>query len=117
MPKENIVRTKAYALALLVIRICRYLQRESREYVLSKQLLRSGTSIGANIEEAQKARSKKEFAAKCAIALKEAYESRYWISLIRESGICCSEEMMQLTRAVEEITRILAAIVKTSNGK
>jgi four helix bundle protein len=87
--------------------------KQQNEYVLSKQLLRSGTSIGANVEEAEGAISKREFAAKMSIALKEARETRYWIRLIEHTKIVEIETQL-LLQEIGEIIRMLTAIVKTT---
>ena len=84
--KENLIRDKSYTFALQVIALHRKLCN-ANEYVLSKQLLRSGTSIGANIEEAQAAQSRADFISKISIASKEARESHYWLRLLRDGGI------------------------------
>ncbi|HAI98313.1 TPA: four helix bundle protein [Candidatus Peribacteria bacterium] len=111
----NPIRDKSYAFALHIVVFCKKLQQGQKEYVLSKQLLRSGTSVGANVEEAQKAQSKRDFASKCAIALKEAYESRFWLRLICDSGCSSRSETAPLSKDIEEIIRLLAAIVKSAN--
>ncbi len=94
---ENIVVTKSYAFAVKNVKFCFDMQTKTREFVLSKQLLKSGTSIGANVEEAQGAISKAEFIAKIQIALKEAKESKYWIRLIIDTGIFDSPEKEKTT--------------------
>ena len=81
--KDNIIKTKSYAFALRVVKLYRFLIQEKKEYVLSKQLLRSGTSIGANVEEGLAGISRKDFAMKLQISLKEAKESSYWLRLLR----------------------------------
>ncbi|MCB0479761.1 MAG: four helix bundle protein, partial [Crocinitomicaceae bacterium] len=80
--KENIIQQKSFAFAIRTVNAYKYLQSEKKEFVLSKQLLRSGTSIGANIEEATGGQSKKDFIAKMSIAYKEARETKYWIKLL-----------------------------------
>ena len=85
MNGKNEVLDLSFQFAVRIINLCKYLQKEKHEYILSKQLLRSGTSIGANVTEAQDAQSKKDFISKIAISLKEAKESRYWISLLIET--------------------------------
>ena len=84
------------------------------EYVLSKQLLRAGTSIGANVEEASAAQSRKDFAAKMAISSKEARETHYWLRLIRDSQLCMNIDVGPLIEDCEELIRMLTAIVKTA---
>ena len=109
---KSIVGEKSFQFALAIIRLYQKLQDE-HEYVLSRQLLRCGTSIGANIEEAGAGQSRKDFLSKMAIASKEARETRYWLRLLQESGLTkidVSDEMAM----VEELIRMLTAIVKTT---
>lgn len=112
MKKENIILDKTFDFALRIINLYR-LMTEQKEYVLSKQVLRSGTSIGANVEEATAAYTKKEFAAKMSIASKEARETRYWLRLIDKSQIA-KVDVKEYLDEVEHILNILTAIVKTS---
>ena len=112
--KTGAVQEKSYQFALRIVETVRMIQRDQKEYVLSKQLLRSGTSIGANVEEAGAAQSKKDFAAKMAIASKEARESRYWLSLLRDSRYLPGEDAEPLIGNCEELIRLLTAIVKTT---
>ena len=109
---DSAIRIKSFKFALLVIKLARKLQ-DKREFVISNQLLRAGTSIGANVEEAQAGQSKKDFIAKMAIASKEARETKYWLRLVREAGLgdLAVDHELEL---VEELIRILTAIVKTS---
>jgi four helix bundle protein len=85
--KEYVIKDKSFAFALRTVRLCRYLSSEKREFVLSKQLLRSGTAVGALVREAEQAESKADFIHKMAIALKEANETDYWIELLFQSGL------------------------------
>jgi four helix bundle protein len=110
---NSIVGSKAYYFALKVIPLFRLMQ-DQKEYVISNQLLRSATSIGANIEEAQAGISRKDFAAKMAIASKEARESRYWIRLLSDSGIVKDFDFTELLTDIDEIVKILTKIVKTT---
>jgi four helix bundle protein len=110
---DSVVGGKAYYFALKVILLHRLMQ-EQKEYVISNQLLRSSTSIGANIEEAQAGFSRKDFAAKMAIASKEARESRYWIRLLSDSRIVKDFEFTELLTDIDEIVKILTKIVKTT---
>lgn len=112
MKKENIILDRAFDFALRMIDLYR-LMTEQREFVLSKQILRSGTSIGANVEEATAAYSKKDFAAKMSIASKEARETRYWLRLIDKSQIA-KVDVKEDFFEIEHIVNILTAIVKTS---
>lgn len=112
--KDNLVRDKSYAFALQVIVLFRKLCK-SGEYVLSKQLLRSGTSIGANVEEAKAAQSRADFISKMSIASKEARETNYWLRLLRDSGIIDSSEIDPLLLESDSIIKVLTSIVKSSS--
>ena len=113
--EPNAVLDKSYAFALAIIELYR-LKTDGREYVLSKQLLRSGTSIGANVEEAQAAQSTKDFIHKPSIAGKEARESRYWLRLLDKSQLHPFDYKPLLSQA-EELIRLLTAIIKTSQQR
>lgn len=112
MEKENIIQKKSFEFALSIIRLYTILI-DKKEYGLSKQILRSGTSIGANIEEAIGGFSRKDFIAKMGIAYKEARETRYWLKLYKESNLVALELNQYLTD-IEEIINILKSIIKTS---
>lgn len=114
MQKENIILNKSFDFALQIIELYKQLILE-KEFVLSKQLLRSGTSIGANVEEATAAISKKDFTAKMSIASKEARETRYWLRLLKNSNLV-SINLEKELQEIEQIINILTAIVKTSQG-
>jgi four helix bundle protein len=113
--KDNIVQRKSFEFALETIELYRQLVNE-REYVLSKQLLRSGTSIGANIEEATAAQSRKDFVHKMTIASKEARETQYWIRLLIASNITKIDMSEALIRA-NELVKLLTAIVKSTSNE
>jgi four helix bundle protein len=110
--KESIIEQKSFQFALDVIVLYQKL-RDEREYILSKQLLRSGTSIGANVEEGESAQSRKDFIAKMSVAKKEARETRYWLRLLRKSNLVTTDVTRELT-AANELLRILTSIVKTA---
>ena len=110
--KENIAKTKSKAFAIRIVKLYQYLA-ENREYVLSKQVLRSGTSIGANIAESECAISKRDFAAKLSIAYKECAETQYWLELLYESGYLSEEMFRSVAKDCDELFRILAASTKT----
>jgi len=112
--KENIIQQKSYAFALKIIDLYRKLVKEN-EYVLSKQILRSGTSIGANIEEAQAGQSRADFVSKISIASKEAREACYWLRLLRDSNTIEKSEVDVLLPEAESIVNILTSIVKSTN--
>lgn len=115
--EENIVLVKSKAFALRIIRLYDYLCESKREFVLSKQLLRSGTSIGANIKEAIRGQSKPDFGAKMNIALKEASETEYWIELLGEAGKLSTEEYQSILIDCQELLKILTSIVKSTFSK
>ena len=112
MKKDNIIQQKSFDFALSIIELYKELTKEN-EYIISKQLLRSGTSIGANIEEASAAQSKKDFIAKMSISSKEARETRYLLRLLDKSQLVNLDFTLYLS-SIEEIINILTAIVKTS---
>ncbi|WP_009958768.1 four helix bundle protein [Verrucomicrobium spinosum] len=109
--RENVVLDKSYAFALAVIDAYKKMVAQ-RELVLSKQLLRCGTSIGANVEEAQAAQSTRDFISKLSIACKEARESRYWLRLLDRSSLC-NIDFNPLLSQVEELIRLLCSILKS----
>jgi four helix bundle protein len=115
--KENIVDEKSYSFALKVISVCKAMQ-DQKEYTLSKQLLKSGTSIGANIAEASAAQSRNDFIAKMSISSKEARETHYWLRLLKDSDLFRDIDFSSMLRDCEELIRIITSIVKTSqNGR
>lgn len=111
--KENLILNKSKAFALRVIRLYQYLCETKKEYILSKQVLRSGTSIGANAKEAAHAQSKADFYAKMYIAYREANETEYWLELLHESGYIEKDAFDSIYLDCKEIIKILAAITKT----
>ncbi len=111
--EENIILTKTYDFALRIIKLYKYLCDEKHEYTIAKQILRSGTSIGANIEEATGSISKKDFRYKLFIAYKEARETHYWMRLLKDSKYIEEKLAQSLLSDVEEILRILEASLKT----
>lgn len=115
MKKENVILDKTFDFALSIIELYKQMIAQ-KEYVLSKQILRSGTSIGANVEEASAAISKKDFTAKMSISSKEARETRYWLRLLDRSKFVKFDFKDRLDE-IENIINILTAIVKTSQGK
>ena len=114
---ENILRDKSFAFALRIIELRRLLVNQYREYELSKQILRSGTSIGANIEESVHAQSTPDFIHKLSIAQKEANETNYWLRLLRESRSLDAAFANELLADCDEIQRILTASIKTLKQK
>ena len=117
MKKDNPVQEKSYALALRIVELYKYLTKEKKEFVLSKQILRSGTSIGANVEEAEGAQSEKDFLSKMSIAYKEARETKYWLRLLNDSGYLEKDQTASLFHDREEVLKLLASIQKTMKHK
>jgi four helix bundle protein len=112
--KENIIKDKSYKLALRIVKLYKYLKDEKKDFVLSKQVLRSGTSIGSNVEEAIGGITKKDFINKMFIAYKEARETRYWFNLLKDSEILEVKLADSLLNDVEDIIKILGKIISTS---
>jgi len=112
--KENLIQQKSYNFALRIIKLYIYLTKSKKEYTLSKQVLRCGTSVGANVEEAIGAQSKSDFIAKLSIAYKEARETNYWIRLLKDSSYLNKKEAESIIPDVEEILRIITKIQKSS---
>lgn len=113
---KSVLKDKSYAFALRVVNLYKYLTNEQREYVLSKQILRSGTAIGALVREAEFGQSKADFANKLSIALKEANETDYWLSLLKDSDYITEKMYNSLAPDIEELLRLLVASVKTAKG-
>ncbi|WP_288317888.1 four helix bundle protein [Xylanibacter caecicola] len=116
MPENNIIERRSHIFALRIIKAYQYLCREKSERVLSKQLLRSGTSVGAMIREAKFAQSRADFINKMSIALKEANETLYWIELLHESAYIDENVFKSIHTEADEITSILASIVKSTKA-
>ncbi|MBR4135792.1 MAG: four helix bundle protein [Bacteroidales bacterium] len=111
--KENIIKNKSYSFAIRIVRMYQTISERNREYVLSKQCLRSGTAVGALVYESEHAQSVADFVSKISIALKEANEIIYWLSLLRDTGYLTKEEHLSIQHDALELVKILAAIVKT----
>lgn len=116
MKSDNVIVDKSKAFALRIIKLYKYLLSEKKEYVLSKQILRSGTSIGANVKEAIRGQSKADFYAKMNIALKEASETEYWLELLGESGYIEKKHFDSMNSDCQELISILVAITKTQKN-
>lgn len=110
--KENLIKEKTFAFSLLIIQLYKKLIEE-KEFVISKQLLRSGTSIGANIVEAEAAQSRKDFASKMSIASKEARETEYWLNLLEQSELT-RMDLLKYQSEIKSINKIITSIVKTT---
>ncbi|MFT5386305.1 MAG: four helix bundle protein [Saprospiraceae bacterium] len=115
--KENITTQKSYAFALKTVGVCRLIMKEHKEFVLSKQLLRSATSVGANIAEAQSGQSLKDFVSKLSISYKEANESHYWIRLLRDSELMEYKIAQAMLHDCNELLKIIGSIIKTCKAK
>ena len=115
MKIDNIIVDKSRNFAVRIIRLYQYLCREKKEYILSKQILRSGTSIGANVKEAIRGQSNADFIAKMNIALKEASETEYWLDLLLEAEYLSKVQFDSLNTDNTELIKILTSIIKTSN--
>ena len=111
---DIIIETKSFDFAVRIVKMCRYLAEEKKEHVLSKQLLRSGTSIGANVAEAERGQSRADFVAKMTIALKEANETYYWLRLIYKTDLINEKAFRSMENEIKEIISILTAICKTA---
>ena len=111
---ESIIQRKSFKFALIIISLYKKLQAD-KEFVLSKQLLRSGTSIGANVAEATAAQSRRDFIAKMSIASKEARETKYWLRLLKDSELVAVNLESEITQ-IDEIIRILTSIIKTTKS-
>ena len=114
MKDSNPVVQKSKAFAIRIIRLYQHLTAEKKEFILSKQVLRSGTSIGANVRESIRAQSTADFLAKMQISLKEADETQYWLELLKETDYISEKAADSLIADCEEIIRLIAAIVKSS---
>ncbi len=117
MKKNNIIQEKSYRFALEIIDLYKVLKNQENEYVLSKQILRSGTSIGSNVEEAIGGQSKKDFISKLNIAYKEARETHYWIRLLRDSNYINSQKAELLLNNCIELQKIIGSILKTMKNQ
>ena len=111
---DNVIENKSFDFAVRIVNLHKHLSAEKKEFVLSKQLLRSGTSIGANVSEAVRGQSKADFSAKMCIALKEANESYYWIRLLYRTDFLSEQEFNSIEKDVVELIKILSSICKTS---
>ena len=111
--KETALQKKSKAFAVRIIRMYQYLCEEKKEYVLSKQVLRSGTSVGANVREAKRAQSKPDFYAKLFISLKEAEETEYWLELLVETDYISKEMFDSIYKDNEELIKLLVSSTKT----
>jgi four helix bundle protein len=117
MKSDNVIQIKSYAFALKIVKTYQYLVEEKKEFVLSRQLLKSGTSIGANTEEALGGQTDRDFYTKFNIVYKEARETHFWLRLLRDSNILSGEQADSLLKDCEEILKIVGSINKTLKSK
>ena len=110
--KENVIMTKSFAFSVRIVNLHKYLSQEKKEHIISKQICKSGTSIGANVAEAQRAQSTADFVSKMKIALKEANETQYWLQLLHETTYLSDKEFHSIHSDLIEVLRILTAICK-----
>ena len=110
----SILKDKSYGFALEIVRLSQYLVADKKEYVLSKQLLRSGTAVGALIREAEFAQSKKDFIHKMSIALKEANETLYWLDILKDTSYLVEDKYLSLHSVCKELVAMLVSSIKTS---
>lgn len=112
--KENVVRDKSYAFAIRIVKLYQHLSVTKKEFVLSKQILRCGTSIGANVEEALGGQSRPDFISKMSIAYKEARETCYWLRLLKDTEYLTQTEFDSIYDDAEELCRLIASILKST---
>jgi four helix bundle protein len=112
--KENIVKSKSFGFAVRIVKLYQYLCEQKKEFVLSKQLLRSGTSVGAMIREAEHAETKNDFKHKMAIAQKEINETIYWLELLKETNYLSVEQFESINADAVEIIKLITVIIKTT---
>ena len=110
----NAIYDKSFLFAIRIVKLYRYITDNKKEYILSKQLLRSGTSIGANVAEAEKGQSSADFFAKMSIALKEANETRYWLRLLHATDYLTDQQFLSMEKDVKELIALLVSICKAN---
>lgn len=114
---DNVIENKSFQFAIRIVRLYKFLCEEKKEYILSKQLLRAGTSIGANVTESQQAQSKPDFVSKISIALKEASETKYWIKLLGATEYLSENQTKSILDDCVEIEKILVTIIKSAKNQ
>lgn len=114
---DNVIENKSFQFAIRIVRLYKFLCEEKKEYILSKQLLRAGTSIGANVTESQQAQSKPDFVSKISIALKEASETKYWIKLLGTTEYLSENQTKSILDDCVEIEKILVTILKSAKNQ
>ena len=115
--ETNVIVEKSFEFAVRIVNLYKFLRKEHHEYVLSKQILRSGTSIGANVSEAQRGQSKADFIAKMSIALKEANETQYWLKLLYRTEFISRSQYESIHKDIDELLKLLTAICKAAAQK
>ena len=111
---ENLIEKKSLEFAVRIVKLCQYLQKNKNEYILSKQIMRSGTSIGANVTESQQAQSRADFVSKLSIALKESEETAYWLRLLYATDYISKKMYLSIYEDNHELSKILVSIIKSS---
>ena len=114
--RENPLKDKSYKFALRIVKLCRHLRDDKKEFILSKQVMRSGTSIGANIAEGNQAQSKPDFIHKLSISHKESFETDYWLSLLRDSDYITEKQADSLLTDCRELQKMLTTSIKTAKA-
>lgn len=114
---DNVIENKSFQFAIRIVRLYKFLCEEKKEYILSKQLLRAGTSIGANVTESQQVQSKPDFVSKISIALKEASETKYWIKLLGATEYLSENQTKSILDDCVEIEKILVTILKSAKNQ
>jgi len=114
--KKNTIKDKSFAFAIRIVKLYKYLCEDKKEYILSKQLLRSGTSVGAMIREAEFAETKKDFIHKMAIAQKEINETIYWLELLKETDFLSLDQFEDLNKDAIEVIKLITSIIKTAKA-
>ncbi len=113
---DTIIESKSFRFSVRIVKLCRHLCEGKREFILSKQLLRAGTSIGANVAEAQQAQSRPDFISKLCIALKEAGETNYWLRLLRATDYLTENEYQSIIADCAEVEKLLTSIIKSTKS-
>lgn len=113
---DNTIETKSFQFAVRTVKLCKRLQDEKKEFTLTKQLLRAGTSIGANVAESQQAQSRPDFISKLSIALKEAVETNYWLRLLRATDYLSEKEYSSIITDCRELEKLLTSIIKSTKA-
>jgi len=117
MKQGNIIKEKSYCFAIRIVKLYKFLSEEKKEYTLAKQILKSGTSIGAQIRESEQGESKMDFIHKLAIALKEANETEYWLNILKDVGYIDERMFKSINKDCIELIKLLTSIIKTSKSK